>query len=93
MSYMTLHRHARRTEPTRPDADAPSPPLAFMPAGELLSHRERQIALLVTRGLSNKEIALELEISPWTVSAHLRRVFSKLDISRRIELCMLLKRE
>ena len=64
--------------------------LPFSPAADLLSVREREIAMLVAQGLSNKEIAIELGISPWTVSAHLRRVFTKLDISRRIELCLLL---
>ncbi|UYY57238.1 helix-turn-helix domain-containing protein [Sphingomonas sp. S2-65] len=57
---------------------------------ELLSSREHEIAVLVARGLSNKEVALNLRISPWTVSAHLRRIFTKLDIRRRIELCILL---
>lgn len=61
------------------------------PADDLLSEREHQVAELVARGLSNKEIALELEISPWTVSAHLRRVFTKLGITRRMELCLLLR--
>jgi len=37
--------------------------------------------------LSNKEIARRLDISPWTVSSHLRHVFAKLGITRRIELC------
>lgn len=65
-------------------------PLPFSPAASLLSVREHEIALLVAQGLSNKEIAIRLGISPWTVSAHLRRVFTKLDIGRRIELCLLL---
>jgi DNA-binding NarL/FixJ family response regulator len=54
-----------------------------------LSARERQIAGSVAKGRSNKEIARELEISPWTVSSHLRQIFAKLGICRRIELCML----
>jgi len=53
----------------------------------LMSEREREIALLVTAGLSNKEIAQHLTISHWTVSTHLRRIFAKFDISRRVELC------
>ena len=57
---------------------------------QLLSSREQEIAAYVARGLSNKEIARELGISHWTVSAHLRRSFTKLGISRRMELCLLL---
>ncbi len=48
-----------------------------------LSPRETEIARMVTRGLTNKEIAQVLDISPWTVSAHLRRVYTKLGICRR----------
>jgi DNA-binding CsgD family transcriptional regulator len=48
-----------------------------------LSPRERAIAELVARGLPNKCIAKQLEISPWTVSTYLRRIFAKLDVSSR----------
>ncbi|MCL4671380.1 MAG: helix-turn-helix transcriptional regulator [Sphingomonadaceae bacterium] len=53
----------------------------------VLTPRECQIAIGVYEGLSNKEIARSLDISPWTVSSHLRQVFAKLGITRRIELC------
>jgi DNA-binding CsgD family transcriptional regulator len=48
-----------------------------------LSPREREIVEMVARGLPNKAIAGVLEISCWTVSTHLRRVFSKLGVSSR----------
>ena len=51
-----------------------------------LSPREFEVARLISKGLSNKEIALSLEISHHTVSAHLRRVFDKLRINRRTKL-------
>jgi two-component system nitrate/nitrite response regulator NarL len=51
-----------------------------------LSGREQEIARLVARGLPNKAIAAVLEISPWTVSTHLRRIFAKLDVSTRAEM-------
>ncbi|WP_164931329.1 response regulator transcription factor [Erythrobacter sp. HKB08] len=56
---------------------------------EILTPRECEVAFGVYEGLSNKEIARSLEISPWTVSSHLRQVFAKLGITRRIELCRL----
>ncbi len=48
-----------------------------------LSPREQTIAKLVAQGLPNKTIALLLDISPWTVATHLRRIFVKLDVSSR----------
>lgn len=51
-----------------------------------LSPREQEVARLVTKGLPNKAIAAVLEISPWTVATHLRRVYSKLGINSRAEM-------
>jgi DNA-binding CsgD family transcriptional regulator len=53
------------------------------PAGAILSPREREIARMVAMGLSNKTIAHMLDISPWTVSTHLRRIFIKLSVRSR----------
>jgi two-component system, NarL family, nitrate/nitrite response regulator NarL len=51
-----------------------------------LSPREQEVARLVAKGLSNKAIAAVLDISPWTVSTHLRRIFAKLDVGSRAEM-------
>jgi DNA-binding CsgD family transcriptional regulator len=51
-----------------------------------LSPREQQIALMVARGRTNQAIASALEISVWTVSTHLRRIFAKLAVSSRAEM-------
>jgi len=48
-----------------------------------LSPREREIARMVAKGYPNKVIARVLEISSWTVSTHLRRIFAKLGVSSR----------
>lgn len=48
-----------------------------------LSPREQEIAALVVKGFPNKVIASVLGISIWTVSTHLRRIFAKLDVTRR----------
>ena len=45
-----------------------------------LTGREHEIAVLVARGYTVKDIAHKLKISEWTVSTHLRRIFSKLGI-------------
>ncbi|HEX7914220.1 response regulator transcription factor [Rudaea sp.] len=51
-----------------------------------LTPRERQIVVYVRDGLSNKQIARQLDICPTTVKTHLQHIFGKLDISRRLEL-------
>jgi DNA-binding CsgD family transcriptional regulator len=48
-----------------------------------LSPRELAIAELVAKGLPNKCIGDVLDISPWTVGTHLRRIFAKLDVTSR----------
>ena len=49
----------------------------------MLTHREREIARLVCDGLSNKEIAHQLNVSRGTVKVHLHNIFQKLEISNR----------
>lgn len=51
-----------------------------------LSRREVEVVLAVARGLSNKEIAHDLDISVRTVENHLRAVFPKLNVSTRSRL-------
>jgi DNA-binding NarL/FixJ family response regulator len=48
-----------------------------------LSPREREVALLVARGLANKEIALELGLSVGTVKLHVHHIFLKLGKHKR----------
>lgn len=49
----------------------------------LLTERESQIVTLVASGQSNKQVASQLHISEFTVSAHLRRIFIKLNVDSR----------
>ena len=51
------------------------------PAG--LTTREVEVLRLVARGLSHKEIAERLVLSPKTVSNHVERIYSKIGASNR----------
>jgi DNA-binding CsgD family transcriptional regulator len=48
-----------------------------------LTGRELEIAVLVAQGYATKNIAFKLQISEWTVSTYLRRIFAKLDVDSR----------
>ncbi len=54
-----------------------------VPALPALSPREIEIVRLVAKGYPNKTIAGILEISTWTVAAHLRRIYLKLGVHSR----------
>jgi DNA-binding NarL/FixJ family response regulator len=55
-----------------------------MPA-EHLTERELEVLRLAGRGLSNKEIADRLVLSPRTVQAHFANIFDKLEVGSRTE--------
>jgi DNA-binding CsgD family transcriptional regulator len=55
----------------------------------VLTPMEAQVARLVAQGLSNKDVAAQLWISPRTVAFHLRGVFVKLGVSSRGSLTQL----
>jgi DNA-binding NarL/FixJ family response regulator len=67
----------------------PEPDLVIPPALALLTDREREILVLVGRGLSNTEIAAELVISPSTAKTHVNRTMSKLAAHDRAQLVII----
>jgi DNA-binding NarL/FixJ family response regulator len=50
-----------------------------------LSKRQKQLIVMLDRGLSNRDIAAELEISEHTVKVHLWRLFRRLDVKSRTQ--------
>jgi DNA-binding NarL/FixJ family response regulator len=62
----------------------PDVPLSFQ--DEELTDAENRVALAVSRGLSNKEIASELDISVRTVENHISHILDKKGFSNRVEI-------
>ena len=58
------------------------------PVLDRLSQRERQVAVAVARGATNKEIARVLGITERTVKAHLAAAFEKLGVRDRMQLSL-----
>ena len=67
-------------------------PTSALPAGDVrddrqppLTPREREVAMLIARGCSNRQIAATLVISPHTAERHVEHILAKLDCSSRAE--------
>jgi DNA-binding CsgD family transcriptional regulator len=58
-------------------------------AHDSLTTRERQIVLVLSEGLTNKEIARTLRLTEGTVKVHLHNIYQKLGISNRTALAVL----
>ena len=53
-----------------------------------LSARESDVARLLARGLTNKQIAAELIVSPATVRSHVEHILAKLDLRSRAQIAV-----
>lgn len=73
-----------RSEPEAAAARMAGPPRVADEWG--LSEREVEVADRVARGLSNKDVAAALHISPNTVKTHMRTIFEKAGVRSRFEL-------
>ena len=80
----SLLRHSGWSLP-RPD---PGVPPALAARGITL--RETDVLVLLTRGLSNREIAARLHLSPRTVEKHVERLMGKTETTRRTQLVALM---
>ncbi len=53
-----------------------------------LTRREREVAELVTKGLTSREIAERLYLSERTVQNHVQHILTKLDLSNRSQIAV-----
>lgn len=58
-----------------------------------LTSREKEVAIEAARGLSNKEIARNLNITERTVKAHLAKSFERLGVKDRLQLALMLNKK
>ncbi len=56
-----------------------------------LTEREKDVAIAVSEGLSNRQIAERFEISERTVKTHITNIFAKLDVKDRVALVLYLR--
>jgi DNA-binding NarL/FixJ family response regulator len=59
---------------------------------DALTDRQQQVVALVRRGLSNKKIAHELNVSEGTVKAHVHNILVKVGVRSRTELIVIAAR-
>jgi DNA-binding CsgD family transcriptional regulator len=77
---------AARAMATMPRLPAPSPAQVEKKRFGGLTARERQVAALIARGRSNREIADELVVGVRTVEAHITRILNKLGFASRAQI-------
>ena len=69
------------------EAGVPPVPLRHFLEAYPLTDREREVVVMVLRGMSNKEIASEFSIAEQTVKDHLKHVYGKVGVHQRTALC------
>ena len=89
--FAAYRRRKRKVEGARisPEAAAPSAQEGEEGSGGLFTAREKEILNLLRQGLSNREIAENLDIQEVTVRFHLRNLYQKTGFSTRSELAAL----
>lgn len=80
-----LGSEAGKTRALQSSAAEASMPVATHPLLSLLTSQEHRVFQLMRQGLSNKQIALQLSISPFTVGKHVQHILRKLGVANRTQ--------
>ncbi|EWC59102.1 DNA-binding response regulator, LuxR family [Actinokineospora spheciospongiae] len=86
--FDSAHSRGRALPPERARRHALDDTPAPGPERNPLSKREREVAGLVARGLSNRDIAARLLISPRTAETHVQHILVKLDFTKRSQIAV-----
>jgi DNA-binding NarL/FixJ family response regulator len=86
-SYLTPALSARLLS----DLQSPQPANGVADRLRHLTERQTEILRLVAEGLSNKEVALRLELQEKTVKHHMTGVLSKLNVRNRTEAALMMR--
>jgi DNA-binding NarL/FixJ family response regulator len=73
------------------DAAAAPPAGPSRPGLDVLTERERAVALAVTDGATNAEIARQLYVSAATVKATVSRILVKLELDNRVQIAVVVR--
>jgi len=76
LTHFIINRHVKNIDKNEPD---------FM---QILTEKEKDIALMIADGLSNKEISQKEKIVLSTVKGHIRHIFEKAGVTDRISLAL-----
>ena len=73
-------------EPPPPPSPADTPAADARPAPDPLTRRQREVAALIARGLTNQQIAAELVITEGTAANHVEHILTKLGFHSRSQI-------
>jgi DNA-binding NarL/FixJ family response regulator len=74
-----------------PPPGAPAPDARSGPGLDVLSDRERAVAVAVADGATNAQIASQLYVSPATVKATVSRILTKLGLENRVQIAVIVR--
>jgi len=86
MSLEEAAEYALSTETDQPEATTEQELSVYDEQMENLTPREREVAILVAHGLTNRQIASELSISECTAGNHVARILKKLELHARAQI-------
>jgi len=79
-------KYALATTEAPPPSDKRTEKSAADPRASLLTPREREVAVLVAHGLTNREIAAKLVVTPRTAETHVQNILNKLGLTSRVQI-------